>query len=68
MHLEKVNKDNVWELLKLRVKPDQENFVADNSTSVIEAYLALSVGGYAFPFGIFDGDTPVGFLMIGFGT
>ena len=24
--------------------------------------------GYAFPFGIYDGDTPVGFLMIGFDT
>ena len=68
VRLEKVNRDNVWDLLKLRVRPDQENYVADNTESVIEAYLALSVGGYAFPFGIFDGETPVGFLMIGFGT
>ena len=68
IRLEKVNHDNVWDLLKLRVRPDQTDFVADNTQSVVEAYLALSVGGYAFPFGIFDGDTPVGFLMIGFGT
>ena len=68
VRLEKVNQDNVWDLLKLRVRPDQENFVADNTQSIVDAYLALSVGGYAFPFGIFDGDMPVGFLMIGFGT
>ncbi len=68
IRLEKVDHDNVWDLLKLRVRPDQENFVADNTQSVVEAYLSLSIGGYAFPFGIFDGDTPVGFLMIGFGT
>lgn len=68
IRLEKVNRDNVWDLLKLRVRPDQENFVADNTESVVEAYLSLSIGGYAFPFGIFDGETPVGFLMIGFGT
>ena len=68
IHLEKINQDNVWDLLRLRVRPDQESFVADNTESIVEAYLALSAGGYAFPFGIFDGDTPVGFLMIGFGT
>ncbi len=68
IHLEKANQDNVWDLLKLRVRPEQQNFVADNTESVVEAYLSLSVGGCAFPFGIFDGDTPVGFLMIGFGT
>ena len=68
IRLEKVNRENVWDLLKLRVQPDQTDFVADNTTSIVEAYLALSVSGYAFPFGIFDGDMPVGFLMIGFGT
>ena len=68
VRLEKVNRDNVWALLKLRVRPDQANFVADNTESLVEAYLSLSAGGYAFPFGIFDGDAPVGFLMIGFGT
>ena len=68
IRLEKVNQDNVWDLLKLRVRPDQENFVADNTQSIVDAYLALSVGGCAFPFGIYEEETPVGFLMIGFGT
>ena len=35
-------------------------------TSIIEAYTAITANGYAFPFGIYDDDMPVGFLMIGF--
>ena len=66
LRLEKVNGKNVWELLKLKVSDDQRNFVASNDTSIIEAYTAITGGGYAFPFGIYDDDTPVGFLMIGF--
>ena len=41
IRLEKVNRDNVWDLLELRVRPDQKNFVADNTQSLVEAYLAL---------------------------
>ena len=66
LRLEKVNGKNVWELLKLRVSDDQRGFVASNDTSIIEAYTAITGNGYAFPFGIYDGDVPVGFLMIGF--
>ena len=33
---------------------------------VIEAYTAITGNGHAFPFGIYDGNKPVGFLMIGF--
>ncbi len=42
--------------------------MADNDISIIEAYTTITGNGYAFPFGIYDGDTPVGFLMIGFDT
>ena len=66
LHLEKVNGKNVWELLKLTVSESQKNYVAANEISIIEAYTAISGNGYAFPFGIYNGDTPVGFLMIGF--
>ena len=66
LRLEKVNGKNVWELLKLRVSDDQRSFVASNDISIIEAYTAITGNGYAFPFGIYDEDTPVGFLMIGF--
>ena len=66
LRLEKVNGKNVWELLKLQVSDDQKSFVAANDTSIIEAYTSITGNGYAFPFGIYDGETPVGFLMIGF--
>ena len=66
IRLEKVNGSNVWELLKLKVSDDQTSFVASNDISIIEAYTAITGNGYAFPFGIYDDNTPVGFLMIGY--
>ena len=68
LKLEKVNGKNVWDILKLRVSETQKNFVAGNETSIIEAYTAITGNGYAFPFRIYEGDTPVGFLMVGFDT
>lgn len=68
IRLEKVNGKNVWDLLKLHVSEGQKGFVAPNDVSIIEAYVAITHHGHAFPFGIYDGDTPVGFCMIGFGT
>ena len=66
LHLEKVNGNNVWDILKLTVSEAQKNYVAANDISIIEAYTAITGNGYAFPFGIYDGNRPVGFLMIGF--
>lgn len=68
IHLEKVNGRNIWKIIGLRVDESQRKFVADNKTSIIEAYAAMTGGGQVFPLGIYDGDTPVGFVMIGFGT
>ena len=66
LRLEKVTGKNVWSILKLHVAQNQESFVASNDISMIEAYTAITGNGYAFPFGIYEDDTPVGFLMIGF--
>ena len=66
LRLEKVTGKNVWDILKLEVLDDQKYFVAGNDTSIIEAYIAITGNGHAFPFGIYDGDMPVGFIMIGF--
>ena len=68
IHLEKISGENIREILELRVGEDQQSFVAPNDRSIIEAYIALTSGGNAFPFGIYDGNTPVGFCMIGYGT
>ena len=66
LRLEKVNGNNVWDILKLSVNDSQKEFVASNEISIIEAYTAITAHGYAYPFGIYDSDELVGFMMIGF--
>jgi len=68
IRLEAVNGENVWDILKLHVGDAQKSFVAPNDVSIIEAYIAITHHGHAFPFGIYEADTPVGFCMIGFGA
>ena len=65
--LKKLTEKNIWAILELKVAKEQENYVATNVQSIAEAYLTLADGGRVFPFGIFDGEQPVGFLMIGYG-
>ncbi|MBO4322630.1 MAG: GNAT family N-acetyltransferase [Clostridia bacterium] len=64
--LKEVNYDNYNDLIDLKVRVDQRNFVASNIFSLAEAYAVVASKGYALPFGIYRGDKPVGFLMIGY--
>ena len=66
LRIEKINGKNVWDIVKLSVSEEQKSFVAKNEISIIEAYTAITGGGHAFPFGIYDDDMPVGFFMIGY--
>ena len=67
IRLEKVNHRNVWDLIELAPFESQYDFVASNEDSLMEAYIAVtSESSYAYPFGIYDDETPVGFLMIGY--
>ena len=66
VRLEKIDGKNVWDALRLSVQEDQREFVASNDISIVEAYTAITANGYAFPFGIYDDEQIVGFLMIGF--
>ena len=68
LHLQPIDSQNVEAILALSVREEQRDFVASNTDSIIEAYIAITHNGDAFPFGIFDGDVPVGFLMIGYGV
>jgi len=68
LRLEKIHGQNVWDILRLKVAESQRHFVSSNDRSIIEAYTTITGNGYAFPFGIYDDDIPVGFLMIGFST
>ena len=60
--------DNVYGIRKLRVAQDQRNYVATNDWSLIQAYLSLAEGKPVFPFGIYNGKTLVGFIMIDYGS
>ena len=57
-----VDDSNRAELEKLAVSPQQSNFVSSVTESLQEA--VEEPGGRAIPWGIYDGETPVGFLMI----
>lgn len=67
IQLRKIDARNVWKILALEVQENQKTFVASNTESIVEAYCAIANGGVALPFGVYDDDTPVGFVMIGYG-
>src|SRR5215208_1764554 len=67
MELRPVTEQNWKALIKLKVSEDQTHFVASNLYSIAEAQFGDDLEGHwdYHPFGIYDGDTPVGFLMYG---
>lgn len=65
--LKKIDRRNIWKIVSLEVGENQRKFVATNTESLLEAYTTVTAGGVALPFGIYDGDVPVGFVMIGYG-
>ena len=65
LHLVKADINNFRPLLDLRVTKKQEDFVASNAVSLAQAYDTRAEGKFAQPFGINDGETPVGFAMLG---
>lgn len=66
VHLEELNKYNVWDVIELTVKKEQESFIAGNEWSLVHAYVGNKTKGAVYPFGIFDDDKAVGFLMIAY--
>ena len=64
--MKKINRTNIGEILKLEVFDNQKNFVATNNSSIIKAYIATTENNDVYTFGIYNDDTPIGFLMIGY--
>jgi diamine N-acetyltransferase len=63
-----VTKDNWEQLIDLKVRDNQKNFVASNLYSIAESQFGEDFEGHwdFHPFGIYDDEgTPVGFLMYG---
>lgn len=57
--------ENWQALIDLKVREDQKNFVASNVYSIAQSKFGDEYEGHwdLFPFGIYDEDKPVGFLM-----
>ena len=62
-----VTMQNWEELIDLKVRTDQKNFVASNLYSIAESQFGVEFEGHwdLTSYGIYDGQTPVGFLMYG---
>lgn len=58
--LREVDKDNLGQILRLKVKPEQEQFVANNAVSIAQAHFEEKAWFRA----IFADETPVGFVML----
>ena len=69
LSIQPVTKQNWQTLTKLKVREDQNHFVAPNVYSIAESQFGFDEqdGSHweMFPYGIYDGETLVGFLMYG---
>lgn len=61
--LRSITKDNLDEVLRLKVSKNQESFVSANSYSLSQAWVYKNT---AFPFAIYADDVLVGFMMLGY--
>lgn len=59
LRLVDIDSKNFWEVIELKVSKEQEEFVASNVFSIAQS----KVQPECIPMGIYDDDTPIGFLM-----
>jgi diamine N-acetyltransferase len=59
--LREITKENLRDIIKLKVAPEQERFVAPNAVSIAQAYFDRDVAWFR---AIYADDTPVGFVML----
>ncbi len=63
VELREITKDNLEDVLSLKVSVTQSNFVSTTAHSLAQAYVYRKT---AYPFAIYAGDTMVGFIMLGY--
>lgn len=61
--LREIDQDNLEDVLRLSVSEQQRAFVSSPAHSLAQAWVYQKT---AFPFAIYAGQTPVGFLMLGY--
>ena len=63
IELKEITSENIDEVLALKVDEGQKSFVSSNGDSLAQAYVYSKT---AFPFAVYDNDTIVGFIMMGY--
>ena len=63
LQIRPVTRENLDEVLTLRVHESQRAFVSTTAESLAEAYV---YGDTAFPFSLYDDETIIGFIMMGY--
>ena len=54
VHLEKIDSENIWDIVALKVFKYQKSFVAENWVSIVQAYGVRDSAAAAFPFAIYN--------------
>lgn len=68
IHFSEITNKNLMEVCSLRVRKDQRSFVADNMLSLAEALATRNEGKAVLPFAVYDEETLIGFVMLGYGA
>ena len=63
INLKEITKDNIDDVLALKVRDEQKGFVVTNAESLAKAYAYSET---AYPFAVYDDDMLVGFIMMGY--
>ena len=63
IRLKPVTKENIEDVLALRVREDQKGFVISTAESLAKAYVYSET---AYPFAVYEEEMLVGFIMMGF--
>ncbi len=61
--LKPIDRENIEDVLALRVRDDQKGFVISTAESLAKAYVYSET---AYPFAVYEGDVLVGFIMMGY--
>ncbi len=64
----KITNANLAAVCALEVFEHQKSFVAPNVLSLAEAFASRNENIFAMPFGVYDEDTLIGFIMFGYDT
>lgn len=66
LSLKKITWKNLDEVIYLSVKPEQNDFIADNIYGIAQSYVALSSGEDPYPFAVYNYDVCVGFVFMAY--